>query len=163
MEQTADREDDSDLDEQEGESHGGGFPIVLTDHCSKAGTGINAIGAVKLKRRGACPLGQYVQQQDVPFGRDRSMPHRGRPSPVIRLFRIHDPEGRFSLAFPANQSDESSCAKRRQGFTTMTNREATTTENTPRLRNRARQLRREYLLEEGAKPEEGRAQGPESR
>jgi hypothetical protein len=36
----------------------------------------------------------------------------------------------FGLAFPWQRSDESSCAKRRKGFTTMKNVAATTTEQT---------------------------------
>jgi hypothetical protein len=70
-----------------------------------------------------------------------------------------------SLAFPAHQSDESSCANQAQkGFTTMTNAEATITENAATVAAQSAHVAPEKASsKKGCQPEEGRAQGPESR
>jgi hypothetical protein len=75
-------------------------------------------------------LQRGILPQDQNEKRSGADAARFRPSPAVRLFQICRRNGHFSLAFPANPSDESSCANQAQkGFTTMTNAKATTTEN----------------------------------
>src|SRR5437764_10536650 len=71
-----------------------------------------------------CWLARTAPCLDFGSGRQRIAMASRSPLP------IHGCAGHFTLAFPGNQSDQSSCANQAQkGFTTMKTAEATTTEN----------------------------------
>ena len=70
----------------------------------------------------------------------------------------------FCLAFQADQSDESSCANRAQKKDTENQHDQRRNQHSRHRRGTGRARRAgEGLLEERGQPEEGRAQGPESR